>query len=147
MKSEGLRKLLQEERSAGTENLQAWLAKRDEADAGVNEAREYLERLEALLALLDRPEAEALPMWSDQTERHSRYKNLSIADAAHEVLSEVGTPLHAERILAAVLKGGKVISSKTPLLSLTPALHRDGRFQNIGCNTWRIKQSSEEATK
>jgi len=146
MKSEELKQLLKDERSAAREQLQFWIGKRDEADRRMNEARQYLEQVETLLSFFDKPKAEAVAvlMFKEEGERHSRYEDLSIADAAYEVLKEAGVPLHAKRILAAILMGGKVISSKTPHISVSSALLRDDRFENIGGNTFRIKESARD---
>jgi len=146
MKSEELRKRLEDELVAAREKWEFWLAKREEIKAEMSDAWQYVERLEALLSTWDKSEAEGamLPMFKDEGERHNRYEDLTIAGAAYEVLKEVNVPLHAKRILAAIVMGGKVISSKTPLISVTSTLIRDDRFENIGGNTWRIKDSVRE---
>jgi len=141
MKGEELRGLLEGERFAARGELQSLLATRDDLDRQIKETREYLERVDALLSSWDQSKVEALPMFRDKVQVDEPLKDLTIADGSYAILKEVDIPLHTKQILAALQTGGKVISSKTPRISISSALLRDDRFENIGGNTWRIKES------
>ena len=144
MKGEQLRGQLEAERFAARGELQSLLATRDDLDKQINETRQYLERVEALLSFWDESKVAALPMFKDEAEPDKPLKDLTIADAAYAVLKEVSIPLHTKQILTAIQRGGKVISSKTPRISVSSALLRDDRFENIGGNTFRIKESARD---
>lgn len=64
----------------------------------------------------------------------------AIADAAHEVLSRAGGPLHLAEILSRIQHGRLAeIGGQTPQLTLSGALSRDGRFERRGSgNDWAL---------
>jgi len=66
-----------------------------------------------------------------------RFADMTIADAAYEVLKEAGQGMHVTEIWEALSRGGLRLAAQRPTLSVTTALLRDKvRFQKVGKNLY-----------
>jgi HB1, ASXL, restriction endonuclease HTH domain len=66
----------------------------------------------------------------------SKYVGMSVPEAAYQILSEAGGPLHAKELVQRLTEGGMHIKGKTPLTSVATSLKRDKRFRKVGPNTF-----------
>lgn len=81
-------------------------------------------------------------------ERHGplsppRFKKMTLVAAAKVLLLEYGQ-LHGKRIEQLVKAGGYRTRGKHFQNTMTVTFKRDGGFENVGGNTWRLKLPSEE---
>jgi hypothetical protein len=81
-----------------------------------------------------------------ETETAKQKSSTTIRDAAFEVLSKEGAPLHAEVLAERI---NKDYSKTTNQRALAASLKDDGeqRFDNIGHNTWALNKWPEEKKK
>lgn len=70
-----------------------------------------------------------------------RFRNRTIAEATRKLLEERGQ-LHGREIERLLKEGGYESTAEHFQSSLAVALGRDGGFENIGGNTWRLKPST-----
>lgn len=120
-----------------------YLGQKSEAETGITRLTETLELLEGMLSYLERPEGSKeaqAPRVKEETQGAQSYADMSIANATFEILREKGIPLHVKTIWERLEQGGKISTAHKPTLSVTAALLRDERFQNIGGNKFRIKE-------
>jgi len=96
--------------------------------------QERLERIDDRLARLEMAEERELEMGPE----NNRFADMTIADAAYEVLKEAGRGIHVKEIWEALSRGGLRSSAQRPTLSVTTALLRDNRFRRVGKNTYAI---------
>jgi hypothetical protein len=75
-----------------------------------------------------------------------RFRDLTMANAAHAILSEHVGPMHGRAILAAMAAGGRPITGKQPMSSLQSAMLRDPRFERVKgrINYWRIVATDKQ---
>lgn len=74
-----------------------------------------------------------------------RFRKMTIAQAASIVLKEAGRPLHGKEIERRVKEGGYRSGAEHFQSTLFVAFRRNGGFENIGANTWRLKESKQIA--
>lgn len=73
-----------------------------------------------------------------------RFRGLTLAQAARQLLLEHGK-LHGKKIEELAKLGGFKGGTANFQNYMPVALKRDGGFENIGGNTWRLKQPQESA--
>ena len=80
----------------------------------------------------------------EQVDRHpplegQPFKNMTIADASRVLLKERGV-LHGPDIERLPIEGVYPTASKHFQSTMIVAFRRDGGFENVGRNRWRLKQ-------
>jgi hypothetical protein len=72
----------------------------------------------------------------------SRFSEMTIADAAYEVLQARGKQLGGREILEAVEAGGKPVGGKHPMGTLSTSMKRHPRIERVRgkTNVWRVKE-------
>jgi hypothetical protein len=79
-----------------------------------------------------------------QQARTTQFKNLTLAQIGRLLLREHGK-LHGKEI-EKLAKAGGFKGGKENFQNYMPvAFKRDGGFQNVGGNTWRLKETAEQA--
>ena len=139
--TERVREYLEGQIRTHTGTLDYYLKQKAEAEENIERLRKTLGLLEGMLEYMRQAEGQReLPLFEEGLEEEQPYAEMSIADAAFELLKQVGRPLHVTRIWEELQRGGKTLEAKKPTLSVTGALLRDERFENLGKNTFRIKE-------
>jgi hypothetical protein len=69
------------------------------------------------------------------------FRKMTLAQAARELLAEHAV-LHGKDIERLALEGGYRTASKNFQSTMVIAFQRDGGFENVGRNRWRLKQPS-----
>jgi hypothetical protein len=69
------------------------------------------------------------------------FRKMTLAEATRELLTEHAV-LHGKEIERLVLEGGYRTASKHFQSTMLVAFQRDGGFENVGRNRWRLKQPS-----
>ena len=158
---------LEQRISAYKSRLQELLKKRGRLEEEIATIRKYLELAETLyrveadkakLASLssqiitDDKGVRPLPVMdvTDQSREillgRSKYVGMSVPEAAHHILREVGHAMHAKELFQRLIEGGMQIKGKTPLTSVATSLKRDKRFRKVGPNTFEaLKETLTKA--
>lgn len=139
---EQMREYVQRQIETVREALDQYREERATADRQITKLSENLEVLQAMLGLLTQPGGELAEFAAveEGMQEPRSYTEMTIADAAFDVLRRSPGTLHVTEIWAALDKGGKTSKAERPTLSVTAALLRDERFQNMGKNRFRIKE-------
>jgi hypothetical protein len=74
---------------------------------------------------------------SNQTKR---FKGVILAEVARALIAENSGPLHGKEIERLAKAGGFIGGTNNFQNYLPVALKRDGGFENIGGNTWKLKE-------
>lgn len=141
--TEQVRGYLERQIETSKSRLDHYLTQKSEAEKEISRLSKTLEMFERMLNYLDRADGSEEGQGASveaRTEEAQPYAGMTIAEAALHVLREAGIPLHVTRIWEALQAGGKTSKAQKPTLSLTASLLRDGRFENIGGNMFRIKE-------
>jgi len=141
--AEQVRRYIDEQIVALRSDLRIWMEQRVEAHEKITELAKTLELLGGMREYMEQAGAEKgtkLPLFEEGLEEEQPYAEMSIADAAFEVLKDAGRPLHVSKIWEELLRGGKTLEAKKPTFSVTGALLRDVRFENLGMNTFTLKE-------
>jgi len=142
--TERLRDYLQRQIGTHTDTLNYYLKQRADAEQKIDRLRRVLGLLNGMLEYMREAEGLAageVPLFQEGLQEEFPYAEMTIADAAFDVLKKAGRHLHVTRIWTELQKGGKVLESNRPTLSVTGALLRDSRFENLGKNTFRLKEA------
>jgi len=100
--------------------------------------RDRLERIDSELRDLERAELREFIMGPES----DRFADMTIANAAYELLRETGEAMHVRNIWEALSRGGLRLSSERPTLSVTTALLRDkARFKRVAPNTYALVET------
>ncbi len=75
----------------------------------------------------------------DKTEKKDRFKRLTIAEAGKVLLKERGV-LHGKEIENLLIEGGYKSKSEKFQNTMVVAFRRDGGFENIGGNRWKLRE-------
>lgn len=86
--------------------------------------------------------AKAQSETATQTPKKNRFRNLTLAQVGAMLLVEHGA-LHGTKIEELAKEGGYKGGTENFQNYLPIALKRDGRFENIGGNTWRLKEGAK----
>lgn len=121
----------------------------------LGEARDRREPLEEALSHLDallRIEGWVPP---DQKSTPNSYSGNSVApiQAAHDLLSKLGKPLHYRELVQKLTENGVHVTGKDPAATLLSQMSRDARFKRApergryGLASWRMRKSTSKAGK
>lgn len=78
-----------------------------------------------------------------QQARVTQFRNLTLAEVARILLKENGT-LHGKEIERLAKAGGFKKGTNNFQNYMPVAFKRDGGFENVGGNTWRLKETAEQ---
>lgn len=78
------------------------------------------------------------PSDENKTEKKGRFRHLTIAEAGKILLKEHGV-LHGKEIEKLLIDGGYKSKSEKFQNTMVVAFRRDGGFENIGGNRWKLK--------
>jgi len=139
--TERVRQYLESQIKTHTGTLEHYLRQKAEAEEHLERLRKTLGLLEGMLEYMRQAEGQGeLRLFEEGLREEQPYAEMSIADAAFEVLKQAGRPLHVTRIWEELQRGGKTLEAKKPTLSVTGALLRDERFESLGKNTFTVKE-------
>ena len=71
------------------------------------------------------------------------FADMSIPDAAAQVIRGRGRPLHASELADILEAGGKRLRATRPTVSIASALSRDARFVRVGPNTFDLVERTQ----
>jgi hypothetical protein len=72
-----------------------------------------------------------------------RFRDVILAEVARTLITENGRPLHGKEIERLAKAGGFTGGTNNFQNYLPVALKRDGGFENIGGNTWTLKETAK----
>ena len=127
--SDKLQTLLDWERQLH-EELVELQAKRNELNEEIGRKETQVRNLRELL------EIEGLPVRDDRNKAASL--NCSVADAAYQLINEVGQPLYYKDIAERLMDTGVAIPGRDPQANLLSYIVRDHRFQRTGRGTYAL---------
>ena len=130
-----IKRYLEAEIKVRAEQLTYWAAQRVEIDKHMEEHRIALAQLQATLAYVRRRDGE-----DEATGEEKPYAEKSIPAGVVEILRGAGAPLHVKEIWEELRRGGKVLATDRPTVSIRASLVRDERFLKVGANTWMLKE-------
>ena len=137
-----VRRYLEGQINTSKSRLNHYLAQKSVAETEIGRLTKTLQLLEGMLGYLmgaePGDEAQA-PPGEEEIQAAQPYADMTIADAGFEILKAAGRPLHVRNIWKRLQRGGKTFEAEKPILSVTAALLRDDRFENLGRNTFTIK--------
>lgn len=148
--TEQVRNYLEGQINTSKSRLKHYLGQKSEAETEVERLTKTLELLEGMLGYLKGEvpgEGGQAPPIEEEIQGAQPYAEMSIADAAHETLKTAGRPLHVSKIWKRLQQGGKTSEAEKPILSVTGALLRDDRFENLGRNTFTIRGVPSDASE
>lgn len=138
-----VRSYIEEQIKTTKSSLDEFLDVKSDAERHISELTKNLGLLEGMLSYLQGgvPSEEGkASLVEEEIQGAQPYAEMSIADGAFQILTEAGRPLHVTRIWEELEQAGKTSKAQKPTLSVTAALLRDGRFENIGANKFRAKE-------
>jgi hypothetical protein len=138
-----VRDYLERQIASANSSLKQYLRQRSQAEDNIARLTETLELLEGTLDYLKQAEdgkEGVAPRIEEEAERTQPYADMTMADAAYEILKTAEGPLHVTRIWKRLQAGGKSSQAEKPVLSVTAALLRDERFENLGKNMFTIRE-------
>jgi len=103
----------------------------------------YQQQLRAVIEGRVEVSREGIVISEEAEPKSTRFQGMKIGDAAYEVLKEADRPLHVREIWDRISEGGVESRAKKPWVSIAAALYRDERFENLGRNTFRIKEGTQ----
>ena len=113
-----------------------------EYDKRIAEAETSLQKLRELRKtaslLLENEESQLTP--TTKVPAGSGEGKIGAAEAAARLLQEIGnTPMRIEAITKALMERGWKSKAENPAFSVAGAIIRDGRFERVESNTYRLK--------
>jgi len=148
--TERMRGYIEDRIAAHKSTLNHYLEQKTQAEIKIEDLTKTLELLDGMLEYMRQAEggkAGQLPLVEEEMLGERPYAQMSIVDGVFEVLNRAGRPLHVTKIWAELQRGGKTLAAKRPTLSITGALLRDEHFENLGKNTFRVKEVPNDADK
>jgi len=106
-------------------------------------ARRVEREIERHDSLMKRVQAGMVAVGVERRPAFSRFANMSIPDAAAEVIQVLERSLHVRELLEALETGGKRFHAARPTVSIAAALSRDARFVRVKPNTFDLVERTQ----